>query len=73
VKILHEKIKKFKAQLIARNFTQKYNINYIEIFALIMQINILRIFFAIVIKFNFKYSHFNIKNAFIKFYFKKKI
>ena len=73
VKILHGKIERFKARLIARSFTQKYGINYTEIFAPIVRIDTLWIFFAIVAKLNLECSHFDIKNAFIESHLKEEI
>jgi len=73
VKILHRKIKRFKARLVARGFTQKYGIDYIEIFTPTVRINTLRIFFTIVAKFDLECSHFDIKNAFIESHFKEEI
>jgi len=47
-------LKKLKAKLVAKDFTQVFEINYKDIFALIVKFDILRIFFVIVILKNLK-------------------
>jgi len=55
-KIYIDKIlKKFKAKLVAKDFTQIFKINYKDTFVLIVKFNILQIFFAIVILENLEY------------------
>jgi len=71
--IINGEIKRFKAQLITRGFNQAYSTDYTKTFVLIVQINTLYLFLMIVIKRDFKYSYFNIKNTFIKSYLKKDI
>jgi len=48
-------LRKLKARLIARDFTQAFEINYENIFASIVKFDILRVFLVIVILENLKY------------------
>ena len=48
-------LKKLKARLIAKDFTQNFEINYENTFVLIVKFNILQIFLVIVILKNLKY------------------
>jgi len=48
-------LKKFKARLIARDFTQVFEINYKDIFALIVKFDTLQVFLVIIILKNLKY------------------
>jgi len=52
---INEILKKLKTRLIARDFTQVFEINYKNIFALIIKFDTLRIFLVIVILKNLKY------------------
>jgi len=47
-------LKKFKAKLIAKDFTQVFKINYENIFVSIVKFNTLRVFLVIVIFENLK-------------------
>jgi len=48
-------LEKLKTRLVARDFTQVFEINYKDIFASIVKFNTLRIFLVIVILKNLKY------------------
>jgi hypothetical protein len=48
----------------ARDFSQRYNIDYQDTFALIMRINSLRVLLIIVIVKDLEYHQININNAF---------
>ena len=71
--IVSGKIERFKAQLVARGFSQAYSTDYTETFAPIVQINTLRLFLAIIAKRDLQCSQFNIKNAFTKSHLKENI
>jgi len=51
---INKTLKKLKAKLIARNFTQVFEIDYENIFASIIKFNTLRIFLVIVMLENLK-------------------
>ncbi len=48
-------LKKFKAKLIAKDFTQIFKINYKDSFVSIVKFNTLQIFFVIIILENLEY------------------
>jgi len=48
-------LKKFKAKLIAKDFTQIFKINYKDTFVSIVKFNTLQIFFVIIILENLEY------------------
>jgi len=52
---INETLEKFKAKLVARDFTQVFEINYKNIFASIVKFDTLRVFLVIVILKNLKY------------------
>ena len=52
---INKTLKKFKARLITKDFTQAFEINYKNIFILIVKFDILRVFFVIVMLKNLKY------------------
>jgi len=66
-------LKKLKTKLIARDFTQVFEIDYKDIFALIIKFDILRVFLVIVMLKNLKCYQINVNNVFIKFFLKEKI
>ena len=57
-------IKRFKIQLIIRNFIQKYGIDYEKTFALILQYENLWMFIFIIIQFKFVLHQMNVNNAY---------
>ena len=63
IKHTSTKINRFKARLVARGFTQKYSVNYTKTFAPTIRMNILRIFFALVVKEDLYYKAIDIKNV----------
>ena len=70
---INEILKKLKARLIARNFTQVFEINYKNIFALIVKFNTLQLFLVIVILKDLECYQIDINNVFTKFFLKEKI
>jgi hypothetical protein len=66
-------IKQFKAQLVARGFSQVQGTDYNKIFALTVQIDILQLFLTTAAAEDLKYIYFNIKNIFTESYLKEKI
>ena len=66
-------LEKLKTKLIAKDFTQIFEINYGNTFVLIVKFDILQIFLIIVILKNLKCYQINVNNIFIKSFFKKKI
>jgi hypothetical protein len=63
----------FKAQLVARGFSQIYGIDYFETFALIVQMDTLWTFIAITAKKDWELTHMDIKNTFTESYLKEQI
>jgi hypothetical protein len=66
-------LKRFKAQLITRGFSQVHSQDYNQTFAPIVRMDILRLFLVIVATEDLECSQYNIKNAFTKSYLKKEI
>ena len=71
--IVDSKIKRFKARLVVRGFSQSYSIDYTKTFALTIRIDTLCLFLVIVVKRDLEYSYFDIKNAFTKSHLKEDI
>ncbi len=57
----------------ARDFSQIYNVNYKNIFALIVKFNTLQVFLTIIVLKNLECHQVNINNVFTKFFLKKTI
>ena len=66
-------LKRFKARLVARGFSQIYSEDYDKTFALIVRTNTLRVFLAIVAAKDQEYRQYNVKNAFIKALLRERI
>lgn len=54
-----------KAKLVAQRFTQTYEIDYKETFALVAKLNSIRVLLSIVVNLDWPLFQFNIKNAFL--------
>jgi hypothetical protein len=63
----------FKVRLVTRGFSQVYREDYTNTFALIIRIDILRIFLIIIAIEDLEYNYFNIKNTFTKSILKERI
>jgi hypothetical protein len=66
-------IERFKASLVAREFSQAYGLDYEETFAPTVRVDTLRLFLAIVAFENLECWHFDIKNAFTESELEEKI
>jgi hypothetical protein len=71
--ILSSLLERFKAQLVIRGFSQVHSQDYNQTFALIVRIDTLRLFLAIVAIEDLEYSQYNIKNTFTKSHLKEEI
>lgn len=60
-----ETTESYKAHLVAKNFSQKYEIDYLETFAPGAKMNIAIIILAIVVIRNWRLDQLDIKNVFI--------
>jgi len=68
-----EFLNKFKTKFVTKDFLQTYNVNYKNIFTLIIKFNTLQVFLVIVALKNLKCHSVNVNNIFIKFFLKKTI
>lgn len=59
-------IERYKARLVAQAFSQKYGVDYDEIFAPVVNKTTFRIFLSIASKFKQKVQQFDVKNVFFK-------
>ena len=66
-------LERYKARLITRGFSQIYNKDYDQTFALTIRTNTLRTFLTIIVANNLKCRQYNIKNVFTKSSLKERI
>jgi hypothetical protein len=66
-------VKRFKARLVARGFTQVHGIDYNETFAPTVRMDTLRLFLATVAAEDLECFHYNIKKAFTESHLKEQI
>jgi len=64
-------LNKFKTQIVVRDFSQIYNVNYENMFALTVKFNTLQIFLVLITFKNLKCHQINITNIFTKSFLKK--
>lgn len=55
----------YKVRLITKGFSQKYSIDYIETFALVVKMNTVRVILAIVVMKDWQLHQFDVKNVFL--------
>ena len=70
---IDDNLKKLKAKLVVKNFSQVWKIDFTNIFASIFKFDTLRLFFIIVALKNLKCHQVNVNNVFTKSFLKKKI
>ena len=58
-------LKMYKARLVAKDFTQTYGIDYLDTFALVVKLNIVRIFLSLAATLDWPLQQLDIKNAFL--------
>jgi len=58
-------LKRYKARLVAKDFTQTYGIDYEETFASIAKMNSIRVLLSIVANLDWPLHQFDLKNAFV--------
>ena len=60
-----DSIKRFKARLVAKWYTQTYGIDYTKTFALIAKINLVQVLLSLVANLDWPLQQFNVKNVFL--------
>ena len=60
-----ELLDRYKAHLVAKGYTQFYDIDYLETFAPMGRMTMVRILIALVAIFGWKLQQFDVKNAFL--------
>ena len=58
-------IEHFKARLVAKGYTQRYGIDYINTFALVSKINIVRVLLSLATSLDWPLQPFDVKNTFL--------
>ena len=59
------KIKRYKARLIAKGYTQTYGIDFQETFSLVAKLNIVRALLSLAANFDWALHQFDVKNTFL--------
>ncbi|BBH01746.1 HXXXD-type acyl-transferase family protein [Prunus dulcis] len=59
-------IERYKARLVAKGYTQKYEKDYQETFALAAKINIIRVLLSLTANLDWPLHQFDVKNAFLR-------
>ncbi len=60
-----EQVTKFKAQLIAQNFLQIYDVNYQKMFAFMICRESLRMFLVLIVSYDLKLHQMNVKATYL--------
>jgi Reverse transcriptase (RNA-dependent DNA polymerase) len=60
-----EKIKRYKAHLVAKGYTQTYGINFQETFSPVAKLNIVRVLLSLAANFDWPLHQFDVKNVFL--------
>ena len=68
---VNDTLNKLKIKLVARNFSQIYEIDYTDTFASTVKFDTLRLFFVVVILENFECHQMNVNNVFTESFLKK--
>lgn len=58
-------IEKFKEKLVAKGYEQRHGINYTEVFAPVVRLDIIRIILAMAAQFSWEVFQLDVKNAFL--------
>ena len=58
-------IKRFKAKLVAKGYTQTHRIDYLETFAPVAKINNVRVLLSLTVNLGWPLQQFDMKNAFL--------
>lgn len=58
-------IERYQARLVTKGYTQTYGIDYLETFAVVAKMNIVRIVLSLVANFGWELQQFDVKNAFL--------
>ena len=61
----HEKIDKYKDRLVAKGYSQKYGVDYIEVFAPVARMDTIRMIIALVAQKNWTIFQLDVKSAFL--------
>ena len=67
---IDETFDKLKIKFVIKNFSQKFDVNYKNIFIFTIRFNIFKLFFVIVTFKNLKCYQINVNNVFMKFFLK---
>ena len=59
-------IQRYKARLVTKGYTQTYGIDYIDTFAPVAKINIIRIFLSLAVNLAWPVQQFDVKNIFLR-------
>ena len=68
---MNDTLNKLKIKFITKDFSQMYEINYTNIFVLIVKFKTFRLYFVVIILENFECHQMNVNNVFTKSFLKK--
>ena len=58
-------LERYKAILVAKGYTQSYGIDYLETFASIAKMNVVRVLLSVAANLGWNLQQFDVKNAFL--------